>query len=352
MVMFVIERSGDRSVTRDEIEAPFLRIGRDASAELRSDDSSVSLDHAVIESDNDGYTIVDRGSVTGTYVGMNAVERARLHRGDRIEIGDLRLEIVQADPGRPLVMRLTVAAVGLTEIASIDYVNALSLRRPWLSTLTLAAILSGAAIAIFATGIATGDRRAFLPGGFSSAHSRVQGLEQCDQCHQPFQHVSRAACERCHHQTGHATMAADRGPRCAQCHAEHRGQKVLAAIAPGECTSRCHRSVVFGANHPEFPVASTPGFDHGVQAADTCQSCHELEPNGLFGVRRFKSAAFTHTRHRQIACARCHGDDGRLPSQAICTECHGARARVDASPCVTCHRYHRAAAPSDVVALR
>ena len=52
-----------------------------------------------IERDAAGYTITDKGSITGTYVNEKPVESARLAKGDVIEIGDLHLEVQAPPPG-------------------------------------------------------------------------------------------------------------------------------------------------------------------------------------------------------------------------------------------------------------
>ena len=75
---FVIQRVTGRQISLSEIRTAVLRIGRGTNAELRSDNPAVALEHAVIESDSAGYSVVDKGSITGTYVNGKPVETARL----------------------------------------------------------------------------------------------------------------------------------------------------------------------------------------------------------------------------------------------------------------------------------
>ena len=75
---FVLQRVTPRGSVLTQIRTDALRIGRGTNAELRSENPAVALEHAVIESGADGYVVVDRGSITGTYVNGKPVESARL----------------------------------------------------------------------------------------------------------------------------------------------------------------------------------------------------------------------------------------------------------------------------------
>jgi FHA domain-containing protein/cytochrome c3-like protein len=396
MVNFIIERIAGSAVVREEIAAPMLEIGRAATAHVRSGDPAVSIEHATIDGDGEGYWIVDRGSLTGTYVEMRNVARARLHDGDRVEIGDLHFEVLDADPGKPLVLRLTVQPHGSTsvvEAAHVDYLQVLSLARPWLTKTILAAIVAAATLFTFASVLMTRSRRVFMPGTLSSAHERVKALDQCNRCHRPFQAVSTASCRQCHEQNRHTMRTVFAEPECANCHPEHQDHRVLASVATRRCTENCHENVAFGPSHPQFSAAMPEPFNHTVHDGSECATCHELQPGGLYALRRgscadchgsdvtvpvmrakfYVAAEFTHEKHRQLPCAKCHQTPHgiSLPSREVCAECHGARAGVRPSPCVTCHRYHSAGRPlrlpavarrpperrpytatSDVVALR
>jgi hypothetical protein len=56
--------------------------------------SSISLVHAAIERDGDGWRIVDKGSRNGTFVDSARVESARLSDGARVRIGEVALFFV------------------------------------------------------------------------------------------------------------------------------------------------------------------------------------------------------------------------------------------------------------------
>ena len=158
---FLIQRSAGRNLTLTQISVAVLRIGRGTNQELRSENPAVALEHAVIESDVAGYFITDKGSITGTYVNRKPVETARLAKGDVIEIGDLRVEVQLADPTKPLFLRVLTARASTTAFdeaeeeaqavatpgarivksKKIDYVGAYRLRRPWLTKVSLTALL-------------------------------------------------------------------------------------------------------------------------------------------------------------------------------------------------------------------
>lgn len=93
-----------------------------------------------------------------------------------------------------------------------------------------------------------------------------------------------------------------------------------------------------------------------------CARCHEIDATGNPGQPwrvmplRLRhdwqpAARFSHARHRTQACTACHdksasksSGDVAFPTRKTCLECHdGVAAGIGklASPCVSCHRYHR-----------
>src|SRR5258707_11540458 len=148
---FVIQRASGRGLALTQVRRDLLRIGRGTNSELRSENPAVALEHAVIEGDANGFTIIDKGSITGTYVNRRPVETARLAKGDVIEIGDLRIEVQVLEPGKPLFIRVSTtssaagaffgddeeivqgpgARGGALKARKIDYVDAFSLKRAW-----------------------------------------------------------------------------------------------------------------------------------------------------------------------------------------------------------------------------
>ena len=67
-------------------------IGRDPSSEIFLDDVTVSRKHAKISRTNQGdFSVVDLGSLNGSYLNAHLVLESRLAIGDEIQIGKFRL---------------------------------------------------------------------------------------------------------------------------------------------------------------------------------------------------------------------------------------------------------------------
>ena len=362
---FLIQRAAGRGLTLTQISSDALRIGRGTNQELRSENPAVALEHAVIECDAAGYFITDKGSITGTYVNGKPVESARLSKGDVVEVGDLHLEIQIADPAKPLFVRITAArAAGegfleeeeavkpaaaapgarVVKAKKIDYVSAYRLTRPWLTKVSLTAILVIIALAVIGEVILPEYQHLFMPGGLSSAHARARSpggravADDCEACHRPWQSVTSAKCRDCHPQQPHGIFEAN-APDCFSCHAEHRGSTKLASIADTTCVG-CHASLAghmrvpraqlaslmfangrytfasieriagFGDTHPELsypPDKNTLRFNHQLH----------LVERGVFNASG---------RRQVLQCEDCHrlikNEPGPIDFEAHCQSCH------------------------------
>jgi pSer/pThr/pTyr-binding forkhead associated (FHA) protein len=362
-VSFVLQRVSGRGLVLNQVAGNLLRIGRGTSAELRSENPAVALDHAAIEGDANGYTINDKGSITGTYVNRKPAESARLTKGDVIEIGDLRIEVQLADPARPLFLRISSTASraagrvapggvvadeevdeaprsragGALKAPKIDYVDAFRLKRPYLTKVSLIAFLAVVALAIIAQVTQTGHQTAFMPGGVSSAHARARDANgdpiarNCNACHDPWRGVIDQRCVTCHGKVPHAEAQAETPP-CISCHAEHRGALKLALIPDSRCTS-CHANLqdhvkagvvvlpaiahigFFGKDHPDFewpPDTDSLRFNHkrhlqaggifnatGQREVLTCTTCHKLVESR---ANKFDPKPIKFA----VDCQRCH----------------------------------------------
>jgi len=103
----------------------------------------------------------------------------------------------------------------------------------------------------------------------------------------------------------------------------------------------------------------TRGFGDSV-----CGDCHVIGDDPALGwtivdvdltVPRWAADRFDHGSHESPPCETCHraetahelGESGLLPELSDCRSCHGGADDDDrtASPCVTCHGYHRADQP-------
>jgi TonB family protein len=102
-------------VSSQDFSRDIIKIGRLSSAHLRLEDEKVSRVHSVIEVSADGaLSIVDMGSVEGTYVNGKRVTKGRISFGDEIRLGEttLRLE----NPAAVAAVNLS-AAVSSVEVA-------------------------------------------------------------------------------------------------------------------------------------------------------------------------------------------------------------------------------------------
>jgi pSer/pThr/pTyr-binding forkhead associated (FHA) protein len=371
--MIVIQRVVGRSLALSQVRGNVLRIGRGTNAELRSENPAVALEHAIIEGVSDGYTVTDRGSITGTYVNGKPVEKVTLAKGDLIEVGDLRLEVQAADAGKPLFLRIVantpgaaaagddfeeddapssaVAAGGGAAVRApkIDYGSAFALRRMYLTKGVLIAALLILVFIVIAQVTQEPRQSAFMPGGVSSAHGRVRDVDgksiakNCKACHDPWRGVSDASCTGCHAKEAHSELASDR-VACSECHLEHRGNVKLAVVADPKCVA-CHGNIrshvkssalalasvrnvrAFDEQHPDFVYprdADTLRFNHKLhlQAAGifnasgrrevlTCAGCHKLvDTKGKVDPAPIAFAA---------ACQRCHklSFDPRFPDAEV-----------------------------------
>ena len=345
---FLVQRVAAGGLQLVEVPGDVLSIGRGTRAVLRSENPAVSLDHANIVHDEGGYTIIDLGSITGTYVNGRPVESTRLGKGDVIEIGDLHIDVQSADANKPLIVRVTrtraqssdfeedaVPAVAMPGVASlkapkIDYAGEYRLKRSYLTKAAVTAALVIFCIVVIGEITQPKKQTVFQPGGVSSAHSRFRDTKgepmDCQVCHEPFAGATSSRCEGCHGPMLHAENQ-EMPPPCTSCHAEHRGQGRLASISDNLCVD-CHgniaahmrqahntRNVVsFGMNHPEFTYAPDN---------DTLRLNHKLHLQ-KGGIRNAQGM------FEELTCTFCHGmfttrgkiDPAPVKFNDDCKHCH------------------------------
>ncbi|HYH99840.1 adventurous gliding motility protein GltG, partial [Hyalangium sp.] len=107
---------GDALVISKDFERDIIKIGRLSSAHLCLEDEKVSRIHSVIEVSADGsLSIIDMGSVEGTYVNGKRVNKGKVTFGDEIRVGGttIRLE----NPAAVAAVNLA-AAVSSTEVTT------------------------------------------------------------------------------------------------------------------------------------------------------------------------------------------------------------------------------------------
>ena len=95
----LIVRAGAQAGARFPLTAEVTRLGRHPDSEISLDDITVSRRHAEIERTPDGYVASDAGSLNGTYVNQERVDRMVLRHGDELQIGKFRLVYFERHDG-------------------------------------------------------------------------------------------------------------------------------------------------------------------------------------------------------------------------------------------------------------
>jgi hypothetical protein len=88
----LVVRSGAQAGDRFVLASSLTRLGRHPESEISLDDITVSRRHADIERLADGtYEVRDAGSLNGTYVNQQRIDRVSLVHGDELQVGKFRL---------------------------------------------------------------------------------------------------------------------------------------------------------------------------------------------------------------------------------------------------------------------
>jgi len=92
-VGILIALSGPSISSRYLLDSKNVKIGRDLNNEICFDDITVSRSHAMIEKNENGYSIRDLGSLNGTYLNAVAIKESSIIAGDEIQIGKYHLTL-------------------------------------------------------------------------------------------------------------------------------------------------------------------------------------------------------------------------------------------------------------------
>ncbi|WP_435745780.1 FHA domain-containing protein [Nocardioides sp. SYSU DS0663] len=88
--LLVVQR-GPGSGSRFLLDADVVTAGRHPESEIFLDDVTVSRRHAQFDRTGDSFTVSDVGSLNGTYVNRDRIDKVRLKDGDEVQIGKYRL---------------------------------------------------------------------------------------------------------------------------------------------------------------------------------------------------------------------------------------------------------------------
>jgi pSer/pThr/pTyr-binding forkhead associated (FHA) protein len=88
--LLVVQR-GPGSGSRFLLDADVVNAGRHPDSEIFLDDVTVSRRHAEFHRSGESFTVSDVGSLNGTYVNRDRIDRVQLSDGDEVQIGKYRL---------------------------------------------------------------------------------------------------------------------------------------------------------------------------------------------------------------------------------------------------------------------
>ncbi|MBA3289164.1 MAG: FHA domain-containing protein [Acidimicrobiia bacterium] len=95
----LVVRAGSQAGDRFPLDRPMTRLGRHPDSEIILDDITVSRRHVAIERTPEGYVVSDAGSLNGTYVNQERIDRAVLRHGDELQVGKFRLVLFERSDG-------------------------------------------------------------------------------------------------------------------------------------------------------------------------------------------------------------------------------------------------------------
>jgi hypothetical protein len=108
---------GTELLRAEQFTRDIIKIGRLATAHLSLDDDRISRVHSVIEISPEGaISIIDMGSVEGTWVNGKKVSRSRLELGDQITLGGLRI-VLEGPGGAPAAVPQPAATAAAPQAA-------------------------------------------------------------------------------------------------------------------------------------------------------------------------------------------------------------------------------------------
>jgi pSer/pThr/pTyr-binding forkhead associated (FHA) protein len=95
--LLVVQR-GPGAGSRFLLDADQVNAGRHPDSEIFLDDVTVSRRHAEFHREGEAFTVADTGSLNGTYVNRDRIDRVQLNDGDEVQIGKYRLVFFAGHP--------------------------------------------------------------------------------------------------------------------------------------------------------------------------------------------------------------------------------------------------------------
>ncbi len=115
---------GEELIATRDFERDMIKIGRLSTAHLCLDDERASRIHAVLSAEEDGkLSIVDMGSMEGTYINGKRINKGTVQFGDEIRIGGTRILVgpIAAAHAEPLVSQTSSMTSGNSPVELKSY---------------------------------------------------------------------------------------------------------------------------------------------------------------------------------------------------------------------------------------
>jgi hypothetical protein len=204
------------------------------------------------------------------------------------------------------------------------------------------------------------------PGPLSKAHAKLEGLSNCQKCHEPGNGVAAARCLTCHKPIADRIAAKkgvhrEAGASCQGCHAEHAG--LDAELRPFDTKTFNHaKETGFQLDGRHAPLARDCARCHKtrsfLEARPACASCHNDVHKGTLGTACSSCHStsvpladakkdFDHAKakfqltgaHRTVDCAKCHVNKTYTGLKfGACTDCHREpHKQAFGTDCTSCH---------------
>lgn len=87
----LVVRRGAAAGTKFLLEKDIVAVGRHPQSDIFLNDITVSRRHAEVRRDGTAFAVTDLGSLNGTYVNRERVDRSPISSGDELQIGKFRL---------------------------------------------------------------------------------------------------------------------------------------------------------------------------------------------------------------------------------------------------------------------
>lgn len=206
------------------------------------------------------------------------------------------------------------------------------------------------------------------PGALTKAHAGLEGIANCQKCHEQGQRITAEKCLACHKPVAdriarkvgvHQNVKGD----CVTCHVEHTGAE--GELRPFDQGAFDHAAVAkFPLDGKHAVLAGKCAACHKTRsfltASATCQSCHADVHKGRLGTAcaschstnvGFKDVVsggrFDHSKaafqllgaHKSVQCTSCHVNGAfRGLAFSSCTSCHkDPHQPALGATCTTCH---------------